>query len=109
MKLSSLFNFTLALIAVALVVTLGSADALAQYGGPGVTTDPNSFLGKGQTKVEEVYTAVRDVIWYVGGFGLIVLGIMAFFGRFKWQHFFALAGGLFLIGVTDQLIQYMGV
>ena len=108
MKLAFAYRLALAFAAVALITVFGTDDVLAQGVGPG-TRSSEPFLAEGQSKIEEVYTAVRNVIWYVGGFGLIVLGIMAFFGKFKWAHFLALAGGLFLIGVTDQLIRYMGV
>lgn len=85
--------------ALAALFTVGVVDSASAS--PGFLEDANS-------KVQEVYDAVRQVIYYVGGLGLIVLAIFAFFGRFKWTHFFALAGGLFLVGATDQLIQYLG-
>lgn len=66
------------------------------------------FLTEAQIKVWEIYDTLKNVIYIVGGIGIIVLAVFAFFGRFEWKHFFALAGGLFLVALTAELIYYLG-
>lgn len=66
------------------------------------------FLAEGQARVEEIWDVMRSTIYVVAAIGLGVLGVFAFFGRFKWGHFFALAGGVFLVAVADQLISWLG-
>jgi type IV secretory pathway VirB2 component (pilin) len=67
-----------------------------------------AVFGEAEDRVWQLYEALRGIVYVVGGIGIIVLAIFAFFGRFKWTQFFALAGGMFLIAMTDQLIQFLG-
>lgn len=66
------------------------------------------ILTSASSRVQAVYQQVSTIVWYIGAFGIIVLAILAFFGRFPWTRFFALAGGLFLIAFIQQLIQFLG-
>lgn len=66
------------------------------------------FLAEGQQRIEDIWDIMRSTIYVVAAIGLGILGIFAFFGRFKWGHFFALAGGVFLVAVADQLIEWLG-
>lgn len=87
-----------------LALTLFIAFALVLIAGPSHA----QFLEEACGRLYEVYEAARNGVYIVGGIGLIVLAIFAFFGRFKWTHLFALAGGIFLVAITDQLIMWLG-
>ena len=50
---------------------------------------------------------VRNVIFVVGGFGLIGLGLSAIFGKVKWPWLAALAAGLAVIALAGALIDYV--
>ena len=102
-RLTRLLTCGAAATAVAATALFSPDTALADS-----ASDANTrFLTDAETKIQTIYDAVRKVLYYVGGLGLIVLAIFAFFGKFKWTHFFALAGGLFLIGIADQLIRWL--
>ncbi len=66
------------------------------------------ILSDAVEKIKAVWTNLRQVIYIIGGIGLVVMAIFAFFGRFKWGHFLALAGGLFLVASADALIRFLG-
>ena len=66
-----------------------------------------TFLTTATQKISQVHQAAIGIVYTIGGLGLIVLAIFAFFGRFKWTYFFALAGGIFLVAVTNQLIVFL--
>jgi hypothetical protein len=59
-------------------------------------------------KVMAIYRTLRNIIYVVGAIGLIVMAVFAFFGKFQWKYFFALAGGMFLVAVTGLLIDFLG-
>jgi len=65
------------------------------------------FLNRSTNLVNAIYETATTIIYTVGGIGVMVLAVMAFFGKFKWTHLLALAGGLFLVGATDLLIQFL--
>lgn len=67
-----------------------------------------TFLQTGANKVLEIYRTAVSVIYVIGGLGIIVMAIFAFAGRFKWTHFFSIAGGIFLVAVTNELIMWLG-
>ena len=51
----------------------------------------------------------RKIVYIIGGVAALSLGVLAFFGRFKWTTFFALVGGLFMIAIFDQILRFAGV
>lgn len=51
----------------------------------------------------------RKIVYIIGGVAALSLGVLAFFGRFKWTTFFALVGGLFMIAIFDQILKFAGV
>jgi hypothetical protein len=87
-------------LALAILMTFAAfPDALAATGG--------DLFGRAGGLVNRAYAFGVSVIYVVGGIGLLVMAVFAFVGRFKWGHFFALAGGLFLVAATDLLINYL--
>lgn len=75
---------------------------------PGTALAAGDILGDAVDKVNKVWESLRQVIYILGGIGLVVMAIFAFFGRFKWGHFLALCGGLFLVAGADALISFLG-
>lgn len=74
-----------------------------------VAADPAyaDFLGTAESKIQQLYESMKRVVFIVGAIGIIVLAVFAFFGRFKWTTFFMIAGGIFLVGITSQLIAWL--
>jgi type IV secretory pathway VirB2 component (pilin) len=61
-----------------------------------------TVIKKGTT----LFMAVRDVIFVVGGFGLVGLAIGAIFGRVNWKWFSALAIGLIIVAAAGAVVNY---
>ena len=60
-----------------------------------------------QTRLLDAFQNVRNVIFIVGGFGLIGLGFAAIFGKVKWPWLAALACGLAIIALAGALVEYV--
>lgn len=92
-------------LSLAILMTFAAIpDAFAGFGGFG---GGSALFGRAGNIINEAYRFGVNIIYVVGGIGLLVMAVFAFIGRFKWGHFFALAGGLFLVAATDLLIQYL--
>lgn len=92
-------------LALAILMTVAAVpEALAGFGGGG---GGGALFGRAGGIINEAYRFGVNIIYVIGGIGLLVMAVFAFIGRFKWGHFFALAGGLFLVAATDLLIQYL--
>lgn len=89
----------LGLVLFAGVALMIPADAWATSGGTQIF---NNLCAK----TNEAWTQGRRIVYVIGGIAALSLGVLAFFGRFKWTTFFALLGGLFLIAMFDQVLQY---
>ncbi len=59
-------------------------------------------------RVSTAWEVGRKIVYIIGGVAALSLGVLAFFGRFKWTTFFALVGGLFIIAIFDQILNYTG-
>ena len=59
------------------------------------------------TRMKTTFQNVRNVIFIVGGFGLIGLGFAAIFGKIKWPWLAALACGLAIVAVAGALVDYV--
>lgn len=59
------------------------------------------------TKVYQAWDRGKKIVYIIGGIGALALGVLAFFGRFKWTTFFALVGGIFVIAIFGQIITYI--
>lgn len=105
MRLRNLFtqrNVERAVLALALALPI-----LAMTHPALADENQTTWLSKSQAKVNAVYTYARSTVFLGGGLGIIVLAVLAFFGRFQWGRFFALAGGIVLVGVTTELISFL--
>ena len=67
-----------------------------------------NILTEAENKLQSVWDTFRKVIYVLAAIGLGVGAIAAFFGKWKWGHFLALAGGVFLVAFFDQLVQFLG-
>ncbi len=75
------------------------ADTASTTGGTAVFTTV-------QAKASEIFTNIRNILMIVGAIGVLGLATMAFFGKFKWSWAVSLLGGLMLIAVVGQVVQY---
>lgn len=77
--------------------------ALALISTPAMASEYR-FLNEVTYKLYVIHQTFENAIFFIGSFALAVLAIFAFFGKFKWTHFFALAAGIVLIGYADDVI-----
>jgi len=59
-----------------------------------------------KSRVCDTWTNGKSIVYVIGGIAALTLGVLAFFGRFKWTTFFALVGGIFLIAIFDQILSF---
>jgi len=59
-----------------------------------------------EEKGMEVFKAVKNVIFIVGGFGLVGLATAAIFGKVNWKWFSYLAVGLMILAAAGAIIDY---
>lgn len=91
----------LAVFAVTLAVAmLAAAEPSFAQGGGGV-------FDTIKEKAKDLFTNVRDVIFILGGFGLVGLALGAIFGRVNWKWFGGLAFGLVIIAVAGAVVEYL--
>jgi uncharacterized membrane protein len=90
LRVAALFSIAAA------VLLLVPSDAFAQ-----------TVLDEAAKRIVTVASFATMTVYSVGTIGLVVLGAFAFFGRFKWAHFFALAGGMFLVTMSTQLFSFL--
>ena len=59
------------------------------------------------TKMGNVFQKVRTVVFVLGAFGLVGLGVGAIFGAVKWKWFGALGIGLATVAVAQSALNYV--
>ncbi len=59
------------------------------------------------SKLLNTFKNVRNVIFVVGGFGLVGLGFAAIFGKVKWVWLAALACGLAIVALAGAMVDYV--
>ncbi|WP_262030493.1 MULTISPECIES: TrbC/VirB2 family protein [Microvirga] len=64
-------------------------------------------FGALETKGKNAFENIKNLSFLVGGFGIIGLAVMAYFGRFQFKWLFALVGGLALIAASGSMIDYV--
>ncbi len=65
-----------------------------------------SVMSLGQTKARNVFNSVNDIIFIVGGFGLVGIAFAAIFGKVNWKWFASLAVGLAILAAANSIINY---
>lgn len=78
------------------VVMLGDADAATK----------SSVFGTAVSKMADLFTNAKMVIFMIGGFGLVALAFQAIFGKVKWAWFAALAFGLAVVAAAGAVVNY---
>jgi type IV secretory pathway VirB2 component (pilin) len=55
-------------------------------------------------------TKIKDwlfgAVYVLGAIGLVLVAVSAFLGRFKWSHLISLGGGLFIVAMSNFLIDF---
>ena len=87
----------------ALVVLVCTTSAFAAGGSGG-----DDVFSKVLSKGKELFKAIRNVVFVLGGFGLVGLAVASIFGRPMWKWFGALALGLVTIAVAGAVVDYFG-
>ena len=86
--------------------------AAAAVAGSSFLADPAAadpaFLVDAESKADSVWQWAKTAIYYGAAFGNQEHGVNAFFGKFKWMHLVALAGGVILVAGADLFIQMFG-
>lgn len=87
------------LAAMVLFVTLATVGDAAAVSGADLMT-------KASEKVSNVFENVRNIIFILGGFGLVGVAFAAVFGKINWKWFAALAVGLAILAAANAIVQY---
>ena len=95
-------NKLLTIVSMAVVAgaLLWSGDALA-------TTGNENPFEHAVNRVTEAFQYSRQIIFIIGGFGLVALAFFAIFGKIKWTWFAALCVGLAIVGIAGYVIKYV--
>lgn len=59
------------------------------------------------SRLLNTFKNIRNVIFVVGGFGLVGLGFAAIFGKVKWPWLAALAAGLAIVALAGAMVDYV--
>ncbi len=87
----------IAVVALATIVLIDPAFA---------TSTASGIFGKAQQKAVGTFENVKNIIFVVGGFGLVGLAFGAIFGRVNWKWFAALAVGLLILAAAGAIVTY---
>lgn len=87
--------WTFCLVAFAVVMSF-AGDASAQ----------SSVMVTSKEKALNVFTAVKTIIFVVGGFGLVGVAFGAIFGKVNWKWFAGLAVGLAILAAAGSIVNY---
>ena len=66
----------------------------------------SSVMQTSQEKALNVFTAVKTIIFVVGGFGLVGVAFGAIFGKVNWKWFAGLAVGLAILAAAGSIVNY---
>ncbi len=84
-------------LALALVLTVSMAGDAAAAG---------SVFQTAVNKLSALFKDTKNVLFIVGGFGLVALAFQAIFGKLKWAWFAALALGLAVVAAAGKVVDY---
>ncbi len=92
--------WTIACIAIIAILTM-AGDASAQ------TISTNSSIENiAKNKTASVFAAARNIMFVVGGFGLIAVAFMAIAGKVQWKMVASIGIGLGIIAAASAVINY---
>ena len=87
-----------------LSLVLCAAPALAAE----ATTSNTSLFSDLTQKGIRIFEGMRDIIYVVSGFGIIGVAVGGFFGNINWKWLGAIVIGLMVIGLTGEILRYIG-
>ena len=58
-------------------------------------------------KLVAVFKATKNIVFVLGGFGLIAVAFLAIFGKLQWKWFAGLATGLAILAAAGMAITYV--
>ena len=88
----------LAMAACATIAIAAMADVTPAYA---------DVFGALEKKGTNAFQNIKNLSFLVGGFGVIGLAVMAYFGRFQFKWMFALFGGLALLAASGSMVEYI--
>lgn len=74
--------------------------------GDAAAANKASVFGTAVSKMADLFTNAKMVIFVIGGFGLVALAFQAIFGKVKWPWFAALAFGLAVVAAAGAIVNY---
>ncbi len=89
------------MFAAVVVLAFTAFDACAQLG------NNNQVFDVVVRRMTQTFKNIRNVIFIVGGFGLVGLGFAAIFGKVRWAWLAALAVGLAIVAVAGAVVDYV--
>ncbi len=84
-------------LALALVLTVSMA---------GDASAASSVFSTAMNKLSKLFKDTKNVLFIIGGFGLVALAFQAIFGKLKWAWFAALALGLAVVAAAGKVVDY---
>lgn len=87
--------WTICLVAVFALLAM-SGDAFAQ----------STVMSTAKDKAAATFTAVKTIVFIVGGFGLVGVAFGAIFGKINWKWFAGLAVGLAILAAAGSIVTY---
>ncbi len=86
-------------VALAFTLFVWAGDALAQ------TTSQDAFsIAFG--KVADAFLGAKQILFVIGGFGLIAIAFLAIFGKINWKWFTGLLVGLAIVAAAGMIVTY---
>ena len=72
------------------------------------TSSQSGIFSDLTSKGIQIFTGMRDIIYVVAGFGIIGVAVGGFFGNINWKWLGAIVIGLMVIGLTGEILVYVG-
>lgn len=88
------------------IVTMSLLFTVVMLGDAFAAQATASVFGEAISKMANLFTNAKLVIFMIGGFGLVALAFQAIFGKVKWPWFAALAFGLAVVAAAGAIVNY---
>ena len=89
-------NFWTMLVMIFVITLSFTGDASAQ-----------TFFTTTKTKLLNLFVNVKNVVFIIGGFGLVAVAFAAIFGKINWKWFAGLAAGLAILAAASMAIEWV--
>jgi len=88
------------------LLTLAFVFTLAMFGDASAAVTKATVEQTALKKAAEVFKAIKNVMFVLGGFGLVGLAATMVFGKTNWKWFAYLATGLAILAAAGAIIDY---